>query len=1060
MYYLGKLLMSNFVHIYKIMRKSILTALLFLVISYCSAQNNTDKFADIGTNAYQIRSGLVVPHPLPLSNIQLPVSHQPKVAFKPAKEISTAAELQVLLQQTREKYSPFMSRKAPEMTSLRTRMALDEFDWRIATLTDIATMSSVFAGGGEWKKVRIPHYEPPLGRALTFYRKNIVISDSLLQNRKLFVCFKGVDYKAHVFLNGNYIGSHEGFFAPFEFEITSKAVAGENTLVVKVENDFPTSTVKDTLSNSVVGDKIYAATGPGYNDPLLGWHHGPAAMGIYQNCYLESREAIHINDVFVRPLPADSKAEAWIEVNNFKQFPEAVRLNLSVYGRNFSDTILENFEYIPSTVIVPGVGDLAKPTDNQLKKLEMGYGVNFLRIKLEMNNFRYWNNETPWLYELQIKLYDKNNSLVDTRTQSFGMRSFSMDTVNIPKGKMYLNGEMIRLRGANTMGHEQQCVMQGNWNQLRDDILLAKIANMNYLRFTQRPVQPEVYEYCDMLGLMFQTDLPLFGALRRNKFAEAVKQVEEMERLARKHPAAIMVSYINERFPNAEGFPQRSFSDISEYWKLFKAFDQAVLLSNPDRVIKAGDGDYDPPTPGLPDSHCYNTWYNGHGLGIGEMYKGYWQPIKPDWYYACGEFGAEGLDPLNVMQKYYPKAWLPTDKASEKYWTANRISMAQTHRFHYMWYNTQHSLQDWITASQDYQAWAVKFVSETFRRDSRMISFAVHLFIDAWPAGWMKTIMDVDRQPKKAYFAYRNALQPLLVSIRSDRKSFYSGEKTAFELFVSNDLNSTPVNCLLKYQIERNGKVMFANAVPASINANTTVFQGFIPCKAPFVNARTEYLLRVQLTDENGKSISQNEFPFEVFPVEKSIIKPICVKGSLDNKTKALLLEAGLKSTNNPTDANTWFIDNYNYYAKNQVTIDQFVKNGGKVVFAELVPGEYNIAGTNVQIAKTTMGQYYFASPVLSHPLLAGFKAFDFNMWYNDKNQLISPFLSTVITAKVWTPVVKSGASNWLADKGEVMAVAVLDYGKGEFRISQIKLNNRITGNPQAKIFLKALLYK
>ena len=227
------------------------------------------------------------------------------------------------------------------------------------------------------------------------------------------------------------------------------------------------------------------------------------------------------------------------------------------------------------------------------------------------------------------------------------------------------------------------------------------------------------------------------------------------------------------------------------------------------------DGDYDPPSPGLPDNHCYNTWYNGHGLGLGEMYKGYWQQIKPDWLYACGEFGAEGLDPLNVMKKYYPKEWLPADREDEKKWTANRISMAQTQRFHYMWYNTQHSLNDWIDASQDYQAWAVKFVTETFRRDPGMVSFAVHLFIDAWPAGWMKSIMDVDRQPKKAYFAYRNALEPLMVSLRSDRSQFFAGEVTAMEAWICNDLNSVPAGYQLKYQVEKDGKVVFANQVAA-----------------------------------------------------------------------------------------------------------------------------------------------------------------------------------------------------------------------------------------------------
>ena len=50
--------------------------------------------------------------------------------------------------------------------------------------------------------------------------------------------------------------------------------------------------------------------------------------------------------------------------------------------------------------------------------------------------------------------------------------------------------------------------MRGDIDQLRDDILLAKLCNMNFLRLTQRPVQDEIYKWCDRLGLMTQTDLP------------------------------------------------------------------------------------------------------------------------------------------------------------------------------------------------------------------------------------------------------------------------------------------------------------------------------------------------------------------------------------------------------------------------------------------------------------------------------------------------------------------------------------------------------------------------
>ena len=88
-----------------------------------------------------------------------------------------------------------------------------------------------------------------------------------------------------------------------------------------------------------------------------------------------------------------------------------------------------------------------------------------------MPNPRIWDLETPWLYQIQVELPNG-----DTMARPFGMRSFRMDTTHKPRGRLFLNSREIRLRGANTMGFEQQCVLKRDWNQLRDDILLAKIA--------------------------------------------------------------------------------------------------------------------------------------------------------------------------------------------------------------------------------------------------------------------------------------------------------------------------------------------------------------------------------------------------------------------------------------------------------------------------------------------------------------------------------------------------------------------------------------------------------
>lgn len=1043
------------------MRNLYIPLIFILVFLSCSQVFSQDKFAEIGTRKYNTNSHLlVVPQPPVLPDIALSLVHNPTSVFKAVKPISTKEELYSELAKLRKQYEPFMQNLAPVPVASRKQIPLTEFNWRIETPEDLGNFAATLRGEGNWQKVTIPHFGPLLGRAVTYYFKEIELTQDAFSKGNLFICFKGVDYKASVFVNGRPCGSHEGFFAPFEFEISQVAWPGKNTLLIKVENDFTTTGGKDDQGNNVIGDKIYGATGPGFDEPNLGWHHCPAGMGIYQDCYLEARSPLHINDIFVRPNVIEAKAEAWVEVNNFGPIPTDAKLKISVYGQNFSETVVEDYEYIPVTTHIPGIGDLAKPTDWEQVRLKMGYGANYLRIPIEMKKFRYWDTQTPWLYQVQVKLFDANGNLTDTRVQQFGMRSFTMDTISTPKGRIYLNGKMIRLRGANTMGFEQQDVMHKNWDQLRDDILLAKLCNMNYLRFTQRPVQSEVYDYCDKLGLLNQADLPLFGGLRRNKFAEAVKQAEEMERLVRKHPSTIMVSYINERFPNADGNSQRSLNTTGEYHRLFTALDQAVLLSNPDRVIKAGDGDYDPPSPGLPDSHCYNTWYNGHGLGLGQMYKGYWQPIKPGWLYACGEFGAEGLDPLNVMQKYYPKAWLPKDKEDEKSWNANRISMSQTQRFHYMWYNSQHSLNDWIEASQDYQAWAVKFVSETFRRDPRMVSFAVHLFIDAWPAGWMKAIMDVDRQPKKAYFAYRNALEPLMVSLRDDRSKFFSGEETAIEAWICNDLNSAPSGYQLKYQVEKEGKVILANQIAANIPVNSSRFQGFLEFKTPNVANRTSYTLRVSLVNEKGENICQNEFGFEVFPKPVLLKKKVFVLGNADGKAAQLAQQAGYLMASSVETADVIMVDDFTKYTAAEKQINELVSNGKKVVFIELPAQNYQIASTTVSVEKTSMGDYYFVSPGTGHPLVKNFKPFDFSLWYSGKDGLIMPILAYTFSAPDWNPILSSGASNWMADKGPVMAAAELKHGKGVFRICEAQLVDRIKFNPTAFQFMDKILNK
>lgn len=1031
-------------------------------------EQGNDFFANVAAQAVRDRTGtLIEPKPPELPAIELPISEVEIPFFSPEKKMADELVLQNELEHYRQRYAPFMQNLAPLATVNTRRLYTQKnFDWRIQTAEDVRNFPAVLQGSGEWESITIPHYGGPLGSATTLYRTSFTLTQEDLAVGRPTIRFKGVDYKAHVFINGNYLGSHEGFFAPFRFDFADCAVAGENTLVVRVENDYVCmGSISPTGGHG--GDKIYAATGPGYDDPETGWHHCPPGMGIYQDVQIEIVPEKFIDDIAVNPFPDENRARAQVDV--FKYFPgeDQCSLRLSVYGANFQETVFENLIYTPTVIKQCGLNDdfqiaRANADGTYLRPIPMYVekGLNNFTVDFDMPDFRWWTSDEPWLYLLRVELLDEKGLVIDQSERRFGMRTFRMDETSVPKGRLSLNGRPIRLRGANTMGHEQQCVMRGDWDQLRDDILLAKICNMNFLRLTQRPVQPEIYDYCDMLGLMIQTDLPTFHVIRRNQYCEALRQVGEMERLIRSHPCCIMVTYINEPTSNSNNQPHRQVTR-TEMEALFRAADDIVHMINPDRVIKACDGDYDPPAPGIQDRHCYPCWYNGHGIDFGRLHRGYWQPTKPDWYYGCGEFGAEGLECVELMRRYYPKEWLPQSPKEENNWTPNRIRMAQSGNFHYFFYDTQHTLQNWVDASQEHQSRSTQLMTETFRRNNSMNTFAIHLFIDAFPSGWMKAIMDCERRPKKAFFAYRNALAPVLPSLRTDRFRWFSGEPLKLEAWVSNDTSRTLDKYELRYQLEMNGKVFAGGRSAMSVPACESDFQGWLTAVAPEVAERTVLTARLAVVDESGQQINDNSMDIEIFPrTERNTVASVAILGRKSGLAAALLSDLGAAVTQTESLANcaAILIDDFNIYQTRSDEVDAAVANGARAVFLELPPGRYQIADSFVTVKTSGFNPLHFVSCQTGHSLVAGFSAHDFRHWYDPGKDCIVPFLASTLKAPDFNAVLTAGNTDEQGHWGQALAVAEKKSGRGEYVICQIKLAGRITTNPPAEKFAWAVI--
>ncbi|NWK55242.1 beta galactosidase jelly roll domain-containing protein [Verrucomicrobiaceae bacterium N1E253] len=1029
--------------------------------------DNNDFFAHVASRDNQrVTQDLYEPQPPVLDRVGIPAHPSPSAA--PAYEtIQDEFQLKHELKLLRAKMLPFMQNHAPELPRYRKSLNLSAFDWREECEADKADfVDQVINGQGEWEKVTIPHYGPPMGKATTFYRTTVEMDAEDLAIGSTFLCFKGVDYEAHVYLNGAYVGSHEGFFAPFELDVSKWARAGENVLLVRVDNDAINMGNRSWGNPEWEGDKIYGATGPGWDDPNGGWHHCPPGMGIYQDVKVEFRPTVFIHDLYVRPLVEQSSVELWVEVYNTESTARHLDLQYSIHGKNFKQENIAEGTYAPVVRNQPGFGDMVKPNDHKLLPMMCGSGVNYFKIEVSLPDVRRWTLEQPWLYQLHLTLTDQQGeTAVDSASQHFGMRTFCSDEEQEPKGRMFFNDEEIRLRGTNTMGHLQQCVIKKDWDQLIDDILLAKLCNMNFFRMTQRPVQPEIYEHFDQLGILSQSDFPMFGNLRRNQYDEALRQVREMERLLRSHPSCVIISYMNEPFPNGDSKPHRNL-DFEEMRAWYDMADQVVRQANPDRVIKAVDGDYDPPSPGIADRHCYNMWYGNHGIDFGKMHRGFWQVSKKGWAHGCGEFGVEGLDSEEVMNAHYPAAWMEAVDGDGN-WVPDPIPYNQTHKFHHLWYETpKGGAPAWVAKSHDFQAMALRHIGESFRRDNLCVTCAVHLFIDAFPSNWMKTIMDYHRKPKGGYFGIREAFSPLAVSLRTDRFSFYAGEACSMEAWVANDTALNGDGYRLHYQVVNvDGELLASGGQPLCLQACKANYEGDVQFEVPSeIGERAEVRVLLTLVDPDGKAVHQCSQPLVVMPKPSlETLNLYYLSGGEDLEGQRILEALGVQSTKSISEAETILVDSLEVYQAHEESLLKEAHSGKRLVLLSLPSGEHQIAGLDIEIMSAGMAERHTVSRDTGHSVVAGLAENDMRFWYDEDKGYITPFCRNVISPHAGIkPMLVSatgtsghgGVEEWTS----VLVAGEIEYGEGSIYLNQIDLGNRLKTNCAAGTFAAALL--
>lgn len=307
---------------------------------------------------------------------------------------------------------------------------------------------------GMWKldgrDIRVPF--PPQSQLSNYgknvkdkftYEKKFVFSENM-KGERILLHFGAVDQIAEVVLNGKSLGTHEGGYLEFSFDVTDciKRV-GENILQVKVT---------DTLSLDYPYGKQCKKRGGMWYTPV---------SGIWKSVWLEA------------------VADKYIE--RIKMTPDLTGVNLEVFG---------DVQGFSVCVKLPSGG-----------VLEKAFTGSAGRVEIPSDEVKLWTPDTPYLYEMTLTAGE------DVVESYFALRTVEIKNID-GINRMCLNGEPIFLHGVLDQGYYPEGIyLPAEEAEYDRDILRMKELGINLLR-KHIKVEPDYFYYAsDKLGMLVMQDM-------------------------------------------------------------------------------------------------------------------------------------------------------------------------------------------------------------------------------------------------------------------------------------------------------------------------------------------------------------------------------------------------------------------------------------------------------------------------------------------------------------------------------------------------------------------------
>lgn len=368
-----------------------------------------------------------------------------------------------------------------------------------------------------------------------WYEKEFELPESY-NGKKVLLHFGAVDYIAKVWINGEFVGKHQGGYVPFKFDISNHIKPGKNLLIVKAEDKYECTQPR--------GKQYWK------EKPDRCWY--TATSGIWQTVWVETVGELYVDKFRITP-DIDRKI-AFAEI-----FLNKAPINAEL-------TIIVNYK------------------GEEKKKINIGMNERVTKITIDMqeedyiDEIHYWKPEVPNLYDIQITIKE-NGIQTDEFKSYFGMRKISV------------KGDLILLN--NSPYYQKLVLDQGYWPQslltppseeaIIYDIEMTKKMGFNGARKHQKIEDPRYYYWADKLGLLVWGEMPSAYDFNIEEIQNVTNEMIEFINRDYNHPCIVTWVPLNESWGVRNIYVDKTQQDFARaLYGIIRAMDKTRLISTND----------------------------------------------------------------------------------------------------------------------------------------------------------------------------------------------------------------------------------------------------------------------------------------------------------------------------------------------------------------------------------------------------------------------------------------------------------------------------------------------